>query len=139
VVSILLLLSVIFAALVGLPKLWWPRRNGIPQFGFSGPQGRTTTRRTAAESIRVLRALRARPEGIYLSGDPRRGLELAQPALSIAADRGLASIAHMTDAASQYSGEVDSMKCPRIGAERLPPQRPGGKEMKRSARQAGPR
>ncbi len=58
-VSILLLLSVIFAALVGLPMLWWPRRNGIPQFAFSGPQGRTTTRRTAAESTRVLRGRKA--------------------------------------------------------------------------------
>src|SRR5216684_3221911 len=39
---------------------------------------------------------------------------LRKLALSIAADHGLASIAHMTDAASQYSGEVDSMKYPRI-------------------------
>jgi hypothetical protein len=54
VVSVLLLLSVIFAALVGLPILWWPRRNGIPQFGFSGPQGRTTMSRAAAERIGML-------------------------------------------------------------------------------------
>jgi hypothetical protein len=52
-VSILLLLSVIFAALVGLPILWWPRRNGMPQFGFSGPQTRTTTRRPAVENAGV--------------------------------------------------------------------------------------
>ena len=58
-VSILLLLSVIFAALVGLPILWWPRRNGISQFGFSGPQGRTTTCRTPAESVGVLRGQKA--------------------------------------------------------------------------------
>jgi hypothetical protein len=42
--SILLLVSVIFAAWVGLPLLWWPRRNGIPQPGFTGPQRRTSTR-----------------------------------------------------------------------------------------------
>jgi hypothetical protein len=53
VVSFLLLLSVIFAALVGLPILWWPRRSGIPQFGFSGPQGRIATRLTTVESIGV--------------------------------------------------------------------------------------
>jgi hypothetical protein len=59
VISIMLLLSVIFAALVGLPMLWWPRRNGIPQFGFGGPQGRTTRPRTAAESLGVLRGQKA--------------------------------------------------------------------------------
>ncbi len=58
-VSILLLLSVIFAALVGLPILWWPRRNSIAQFGFSGPQRRTTTRPTAAESTGVPRGRKA--------------------------------------------------------------------------------
>jgi hypothetical protein len=59
VISILLLLLLILAALIGLPILWWPRRNGIPQFGFSGPQGRTTMRRTAAESISMPRGQKA--------------------------------------------------------------------------------
>jgi len=59
VVSILLLLSVIFAALVALPMLWWPRQNGIPQFGFSGLQRRTRTRRTYARSTGVPRRQKA--------------------------------------------------------------------------------
>jgi len=54
VISILPLLSVIFAALVGLPILWWPCRNGIPQFECLDPQGRTTTRWAAPESVDVL-------------------------------------------------------------------------------------
>ncbi len=57
-VSILLLLSTIFAALVGLPILWWPRRTGIPQLD-SDPQGRTTARWRAAESLSMVRGRKA--------------------------------------------------------------------------------
>ena len=47
-VSILLLLTVFFVALVGLPILWWPRRNSVAHFSFNGPRPRATTPITAA-------------------------------------------------------------------------------------------
>ncbi len=47
-VSILLLLTVFFVALIGLPILWWPRRNSIAQFSFNGPRPRATAPITAA-------------------------------------------------------------------------------------------
>jgi hypothetical protein len=59
VVSILLLLSVIFSALVGLPILWWQRGSCIPQLDFTGPQGRTTAHWKAAESICLVRGQKA--------------------------------------------------------------------------------
>ena len=43
-VGIVLLLEVILVALAGLPILWWPRRNSVPAFDFSGPRPPARTR-----------------------------------------------------------------------------------------------
>jgi hypothetical protein len=50
VVSILLLLTVFFVALIGLPILWWSRRNSVTQLSFNGPRPRTTNPVTATEA-----------------------------------------------------------------------------------------
>lgn len=47
-VSILLLLTVFFVALLELPILWWPRQNSVAEFSFNGPFPRATTSPTPA-------------------------------------------------------------------------------------------